>query len=362
MRPGRSSDTRPYSAKNTQTDTTLTENISLILRVTRTFDQWGNKTQEFDYGRTDLPGDQRLTNWAYAPNTSAFITSLPRAETVWPTTGATEALKATYFYYDGSITNTDAPAKGDVTIRHHYVTYDTSQPIQRVNEYFTYDSYGNLLTVVDGAGNKTETLYDTTYHLYPNIVRNPRYFANGGQPADTRHFTTTAHNTVCGQPAEHTDLNGVEHTYAYDPFCRLYDYRNTATGHYKLFRFYNEGNPAAQYVSVLQPVPNGAGSVVLSRFYDGLGRIWRETSSADVATDPSRITDTVYDRRGNVAERTHPYFSGGPPQVTRTTYDWSDRPVDDHPSGRFLAPDDLRLYEYRDPQHGKRAARLCPPV
>jgi RHS repeat-associated protein len=316
--------TKPYWATNTQTDTTLTDSATLTLRTTRSFDSWGNKTEEVNQGRSDVTGDEIRTSWSFVPNTTAFITALPRSEAVWAGS-ATQAARATYYSYDGASADTVAPTKGDATRIYRYVTYDTSKPIQRTNAYFTYDSYGNKISAVDEVGNRSEWDYDSAYHLYPVAERNPRYFATGGQPADTRHAVAVAYDNLCTLPASVTDLNGVLHTFLYDPYCRLKDYRNTVTGFYRQVDYPNEGNPASQYQRISE-----SGDTVTRydlRFYNGLGQVWREQHRGDTVASPVRLTESEFDRRGNVARMSQPYFAGETPQYGSTSYDWNDRPL-----------------------------------
>ncbi|MER9852313.1 FG-GAP-like repeat-containing protein [Mesorhizobium sp. M0106] len=74
--------TKPYWVQNIATDTTLTENIARTLRVERAFDAYNNITSIKDYGRTDVSGDETWTVASFAPNTSAYIVSLPSSQTV----------------------------------------------------------------------------------------------------------------------------------------------------------------------------------------------------------------------------------------------------------------------------------------
>lgn len=110
---------KPYWAKNTGTLTTLTENISVTTRVTRTFDEWGNQNTEWDEGRVDLTNaelwkaDDRWTLRNYNPNRTAFITSLAAAERVWPVNSMSDnPLSQVYTYFDGATALNTPPKPG----------------------------------------------------------------------------------------------------------------------------------------------------------------------------------------------------------------------------------------------------------
>jgi hypothetical protein len=61
------------------------------------------------------------------------------------------------------------------------------------------DSFGNAMAVVDPVGNRTETDFDTTYHVYPQ-TRDPLYFA---ATSDTRNKVSTARDFRLRQAAGH---------------------------------------------------------------------------------------------------------------------------------------------------------------
>ncbi|MCO5160515.1 MAG: AHH domain-containing protein [Mesorhizobium sp.] len=333
---------KPYTALNTSTTTVLTQNISLATRIDRVFDAYSNITSEKNYGRvvppgeagagSDIAGDEVWTSRSFNPNTSAYIVSAPTSEAIRDNfDSASLTLRGTVYYYDGQAAYTSPPVKGDVTRKQIRKSHALGQIIY---ENFTYDSWGNKLSALDGAGNRTEWTYDATRHLFAVAERSPRYFANGSLPADTRHATSASFDDVCQQPLTRVDLNDVTHTYAYDAFCRLIDYRNTGTNFYRLISYFNDGAPANQSWVVYEPLPNAAGSSYLASYYDGRGRVWLEQKRGETASTPVRRTQTIYDARNNVARKSHPYFNGETPQYTETTYDWNDRPITvTHPDG-----------------------------
>lgn len=317
---------KPYTVQNTATDTTLTEDIARSLKVERAFDAYNNVTSIKDYGRTDVSGDETWTVASFAPNTTAYIVSLPSSQTVragmdtsFPYIGYDET------YYDGNTgANATPPAKGNLTRKRSFSNYYGS-PQKEVNQYFAYDNFGNKVSATNGLGHKTEWDYDATYHLYPVTERAPRYFATGGQVADTRFVSRATYNAVCGQPATKTDFNGIVKTFTYDPFCRPYQVSQSITGAYANTRFENEGNPATQALVQSTPLPNGAGEDFVRSYYDGLGRVYRVETPGETAAGAKRIADTEYDLRGNVLRTAFLRFVGETAQWTTNSYDWADR-------------------------------------
>ncbi|WP_310221832.1 toxin TcdB middle/N-terminal domain-containing protein [Neorhizobium sp. 2083] len=321
---------KPYTALNTATETTLNEGgSSLVLRKERSFDAYGNITQIKDYGRKDLSGDETWTGIAYPYNTSTYIVSSARVR--WIQSGGFDPATSVYeqyeaLYYDGSTDNAAPPTRGNLTKRRSFKT--TIPTTTYYEELFTYDpANGNKLSHVDGAGSRTEWDYDAIYHLYPVTERAPKYFATGGQPADVRFVSTFSNDVVCGKPATKADWNGVTETFTYDPFCRPYDYTHSGSGKYVKTRYANEGNPVQQSVTVFEPWSSGTGDIYTQTYYDGIGRPWRVQSLGDTTSGPPRVTDTVYDPRGNAAKTSFAYFSNETPQWTVNSYDWQDRVV-----------------------------------
>ncbi|MGR9355873.1 RHS repeat-associated core domain-containing protein [Rhizobium leguminosarum] len=341
---------KPYVARNKATATTLTEGgLTTFLRTERSFDAYGNVTEIMDRGRTIdaagnqttglTTGDEKRTTFTFAPNTSAYIVSLPTSKLVRigdmaSTVGAYEE-----YLYDGATSISTPPVKGNLTRKVGYMGWGGTPRTSPIT--YTYDTYGNRISETDAVGNRTEWDYDPTYHLYPVAERSPRYFANGALAGDSRFVSTTTYDPVCGQPASKTDWNGIVETFTYEVYCRPYGYVNAGSGNYVNTRYQNEGSPREQLVATYTPRTNGSGEVFSQTYYDGLGRPWQVVTPGATNTGPVRVTHTSYDRRGNVEATTFPRFSGEDPQWTRRSYDWQDRLV------KQLNPDNSqRTYQY----------------
>lgn len=316
---------KPYTVQNTATDTTFIENVTYTLRVERGFDAYNNVVSLKDYGRTDASGDETWTERFFSPNNSAYIVSALIAERTHAGLTSTDPYVGyRHNYYDGNTDVWAVPTKGNLTWV-LTVSDITSTPQKSVSQYFTYDSYGNKISATNGLGHKTEWDYDTTYHLYPVTERAPRYFATGGQTADTRFVSRATYNPVCGLPATRTDFNGLVKTFAYDPFCRPYQISQSVTGAYVRNQFVSEGNPGAQALIKYTPLPNGAGEDFTISWYDGLGRVYHVEMPGETAAGPRRIADTDYDARGNVLRTDFTRFVGETAQWTTNSYDWADQ-------------------------------------
>ncbi|OWV82232.1 hypothetical protein ATY77_03070 [Rhizobium sp. R634] len=346
---------KPYMARNKATVTQLTEGgTTAYLRTERSFDAYGNVTEIKDRGRTvdaagtenvNTLGDEKWTTFTYAPNTSAYIVSLPTAKGVRFGLDAASPIGAYEEYlYDGATAMATPPVKGNLTQKLVSMSVGSTPRVSSTS--YGYDTYGNRISETDALGNRSEWDYDASYHLYPVAERSPRYFANGALTGDSRFVSTTTYDLVCGLPATKTDWNGIVETFTYDAYCRPYGYLNAGSGNYLNTRFENEGSPTTQAVVTASPRTNGSGEVFSRTYYDGLGRPWRVETPGASATGPARITDTVYDARGNVQKTSLVRFKAAenePETVQWTTnsYDWQDRVV------KTVNPDSSqKLYQY----------------
>ncbi|MGO7335779.1 RHS repeat-associated core domain-containing protein [Rhizobium leguminosarum] len=346
---------KPYVARNKATVTQVTEGgTTAFLRTDRSFDTYGNVTEIKDRGRTvdaagtenvNTTGDEKTTTFTFAPNTSAYIVSLPTSKTVRLGLDAASPVgsKEEYLYDDATAIATP-PVKGNLTQKLAYMSLGGTPRVSATT--YGYDAYGNRISETDALGNRTEWDYDATYHVYPVAERAPRYFANGTLSGDSRFVSATSYDLVCGLPATKTDWNGIVETFTYDAYCRPYGYVNAGSGNYVNTRYENEGSPTAQAVVTYTPKTNATGDIFSRTYYDGLGRPWRVETPGASATGPVRITDTVYDARGNVQKTSLVRFKAAenePETVQWTTnsYDWLDRVV------KSVNPDSSqKLYQY----------------
>ncbi|MBD9623998.1 hypothetical protein IB279_13705 [Ensifer sp. ENS06] len=322
------STSKPYWVKNVATDTTLNEVATVKMRTERAIDGFGNVTDVKDFGRTDVNGDEVWTVNNYAPNTGSYIVSLPRWKAVMSGFDINRQVHSEDFYYDGSSNPFTPPTKGNLTKHLLYSKRGDADGIWgAVARTYGYDGHGNRIWAVDGAGSRTEWAYEPTYEVFPVTERGPRYFATGGNAADTRFVTSTGYDLVCGLPSSKTDPNGVVETFGYDPFCRPFSYIHSGSGRYVNTRYENEGNPGQQAIVTLEPRSSG-GEQFKATYFDGLGRPWLSSAPGEPGTGLVRVTsETVYDARSNVAQSSFPRFYGEAPQWTVNSYDWQDRVV-----------------------------------
>ncbi|RYG99568.1 MAG: hypothetical protein EON58_03475 [Alphaproteobacteria bacterium] len=335
---------KPYRALNTATVTTLADGAkSVVLRKERVFDAYGNVTQLRDFGREDTSGDESWTVSGYALDIGKYMVSLPRSVSVRSggfESGTAVVEKYEVYYYDGATSTTTELGAGNLTMRRSYKA--TTPSSYSYTDVFTYDGFGNKTSQTVAENNRTAWVYDAKYSLLVIEQRDPGYYTNGGITGDHRFSTVFANDNVCGKPLSKTDWNGIVESYSYDAFCRPYDINNAGTGAFAKVRFENEGNPATQAVTVYEPASSTSQAQIFTRtYYDGLGRPWRVQTYGDELDSDRRLTDTIYDGRGNIGKVSASRFTSDTARWTESEYDWQNRVL------KVINPDaSTRTYSY----------------
>jgi RHS repeat-associated protein len=305
----------PYKALNTASWSYLyAGGSSKRTKVTRTFDSYGNVTQQTEWGYFDASGDERTTQTDYAANTTAYIVGLPGRVQVFAgsTTGGAK-LAETQTLYDNAAAYTTAPTKGDATASRVWLNTTGGYLVSTAS----YDSYGNRSSATTPLGAVTQYFYDATYHVFLTETRDPLYASNSS------HKTTTNWDVVCTQPSQTTDLNSLATTYQYDALCRP-TRTDTPGGGFAITSYNSIGTPTAQYVETQTPPANGTGNLWKRSYLDGFARTYRSAAKGPSGTQDIRV-DTAYDARGNVASETAPYYASDAAYTTIFSYDGIDR-------------------------------------
>lgn len=277
----------------------------------RTFDLYGEVTELVERGSLDSSGDERTTQTVFYPNYSAYIVK-PGKVRIFAGNGTSGTpVSETHYRYDDADDVDDAPTKGRLTAIDKF-----PDPAQSAKNTVTrtYDEFGNLKTEKQIVGSQViQTLYtwDSVYNIFLTKTENP-----------LDQSTTSTPNPICGKPANVTDINGNLTAYDYDGLCRIRR-EDKAWGDFTAYGYANLGDPNQQRVELRKPLPNNP-DLIEVRNFDGLGRIWKTTSSGPAAGDDI-IVEKSFDARGNLATETLPYYDGDLVKTTRIEYDALDR-------------------------------------
>jgi len=265
----------------------------------------GNLTNTIDWGEvgsivingqtfTDIGSDTvyKLTSFAVLANTN--ITDKPATNILSTNSNGTSPLRQEIYSYDGSTGNLlqelDLICSGDY----------------RTNGY-KYDNYGNETYHTNAAGIVTQTTYDSSYETFPAQSTTGSTFT-----------TTTSYDPRSGKLVQSTDPAGLVTANYYDPFLRITetDVSTTTNGsttewltRYSYVLGLGNGLSSNQvFIHKNDGVDTVNGHEILT-YSDGLGRVVQTRQESE--TSGFRVTETVYDKRGNVAFVTDPYFNSG---------------------------------------------------
>jgi RHS repeat-associated protein len=264
----------------------------------------GNVTNETDWGQvtvsvppaseafTDTGSDTRYRIIQYASLANANIVDRPQEITLYDNTGV-NILRQVNYTYDQNTGNTLQQL--DLICPGNY----------RTNSY-TYDSYNNQQSHTDPAEIVTQTTYDSASETFPATT------TEGGS------FTTsTTYDVRSGKLFSSTDPAGLVVSNRYDVVLRLAEKYcsltpNGSPGEWLDQYTYTLGVSSGPQNSVLHQESDGVdlsnGHETMT-WFDGLGRVIQSRTEAE--TGQYRVSDTVYDQRGNIEFVSLPYFASG---------------------------------------------------
>lgn len=266
----------------------------------------GNLTNTVEYGEvtnlnvsaqsfSDVSGDTvyQLTTFSALANTN--ILDKPQRTILSDNASGTAILREKLYDYDDNV--------GLLTRQR-----DRICPGSYLTNMFAYDAYGNQTSQTNEAGIVTSTAYESTYQAFPSQ-----------QTAGGTFTTTFIYDARSGQPLSTTDAKGLVTSNRYDVFLRPIEtlVSTTSNGPANLWlrRYDYRLGMASGYSTNSVRVRNNDGVDVTNghetwSYSDGMGRAL-QTRVESETNSTFRVTDVVYDKRGNPMFETLPYFSTG---------------------------------------------------
>ncbi|MCE9599208.1 MAG: hypothetical protein K8S54_14690 [Spirochaetia bacterium] len=208
-------------------------------------------------------------------------------------------------------------ASGGTTLKQKTLTYSGANVTQSCDwigvsgsacTSFGHDSSGNITSITDPLGNTTTMTYDSTYNSQVASITN-----------ELGHAVSKSYN-VDGTVAAETDANGNVSSYSYDTFGRLLQ-TNFANGGHVTENTVSLGDPDAQYKQITT-LTDGSRSTVKTQYFDGLGYVYKETTTGDSGI--IQVLKTK-DSAGRTYSTSQPHYSAGSPDWATNTFDAAGR-------------------------------------
>ncbi len=280
----------------------------------------------------DVPGDERITEFSYAPASDArpSIVSRPSLEVVVDRAGNVHS-KRRYCYAGANAC--DSAGNGLLAVVTAYLTdYLASPPIIDVPKTIAtivHDEFGNPTQVTgastpdDPDGLRTRVVYDDTYRTFPSEIRRGADVALPLRPLVTSFAYTGCEGGLApppglGRPCSVVEPEGQIEQLGYDVFGRVKRVDRPASGYLATWSYTFPGPSAPGENAVEMRIHRSGDSDLVGRTHlDGLSRVYRE-ESAGKQTESVSI-DRTYDDRGRLRTESLPHSGGA---VSSRVFSW----------------------------------------
>jgi len=257
-------------------------------RITYDYDEYGNVLELKEYGFDDTV--LKRTDFTYTtPNLSCWIIGKPADSIIYEGDGATKVAETRY-YYDNQGLGAE-PTQGSLTKEERWLNLPSEKYI---STQYSYDTYGNIITVTDALGRVTTTTYEAT-KTFPESVENAL--------GHTQQFT---YKYETGKILTTTDPNGKTTTSTYDGFGRPTRVEGPEALSYVEYQ-YSPKEARPQWVKTTTKVGGGLPDQISYNYADGLGRTIETTVIVD---NGQQIASNIveYDSKGQIVKKYLPYY------------------------------------------------------
>ena len=254
--------------------------------------EYGEVTGASDGTFTDIGTDKRTAIFSYVASTSVNI-SLPIEKTLLDNNSATSSNQRLYY---------DSLPFGQIMLGNNTRQEDWISGTAYASTTKTYNAFGLVATSTDRNGNATSYVYDF-YNLYPATTTNALL-----------QKTQAFYNYSNGKVKQSTDPNGRLTRNLFDAVGRLAETAQsnvTAPTTYATTSAYSYTDNSSPPSSIRRTdYLNAATSTDTYEYYDGLNRLI-QTRKSSQAANVYAVSDRVYNKAGEMASTSLPYFSSG---------------------------------------------------
>jgi RHS repeat-associated protein len=323
-----------HRTKVTQTSTENAPNTGPSIQLVQT------TTIEIDYftfasGNDPTPDTTELKQMAYDAFGNTIVTR--HSGSAW---GAPLWQRRTYandidkwvlgFATEETMT---ADAEGQVILSQQQTSYDSlMNPVTTTlwvdanssqQTQFTFDVFGNVLTVTDPSGAVVTSTYDNQYQAFLSSRTSPEN--SNGTSLVTRFTESPAFGVVTAQ----VDANGVQTTQEYDGLGRLLSQSGPdPSGNLVVLSTEAWGSDATgTYLEQTRTTDWNGATTWTKNYLDGLSRVWTSVSLGPDGATPVSVNSS-YDSSNRLIARTLPAYQGASAGPSSTvTYDAYGRMV-----------------------------------
>ena len=272
-------------------------------RVSFTYDLYGNPATVVSQGDVEVTGDEKTQVTEYTYNTANWILATPKHTRLLDPDQNTVSEK--WLYYDNHLSINDPPTQGFLTKEEVLVFNPLNQQSYRAATRYTYDTYGNPLTVTDPLNHTTTVTYEPETHTYPKFITN-----------SLNQTLTQTYDLSTGQILTSTDPNNQTTINVYDVLGRLIKVlgpQDTQEYPGAIYEYDLTTRPIKVTKRVKANYTQPINYLTSYEFYDGLGRLIEAKSPAEDESDSGEHRQIIsgivkYDSRGQTKEKYLPYF------------------------------------------------------
>ena len=258
---------------------------AVIINISYKYDSFGNVLFVNYSGNIAVNGDEKLEQYDYVYNTTAYIVDKVSNYSLFNTSST--LAKRTWFYYDNLA---NGVTKGDLT---GVIQYNNNGQNPEVN--YTYDNFGNKVKEIDALGNVINYSYDSATNSY--LIKKLNAL---------NHSLKYGYDLGTGNVL-FEEKEGIFKNYSYDTFGRMTKEilpQDSATNPTKRTTYEFDGISPEK--TIVETKNNDTSYSETIYFYDGFSNLFQSRIKYD--SSKQIVSSYLYDGKFRIIEEKTPYF------------------------------------------------------